>query len=110
MVAAAGAGPLPVPHKILDPNKLVTGIRYCLSQEARSAAEAIAQKMCSENGVKAAVESFHRHLPSQRMRCDILDQPAVWKLKVGKRQLQLSKLAAEGIVAQRPALRKHLQT
>lgn len=109
MVAAAGAGPLPVPHKSLDPETLVAGIQYCLSHEARSAAQTIALKMCSENGVKAAVESFHKHLPSQRMRCDILDQPAVWKLKIGQRQLQLSKLAAEDILTRRPALRKHLQ-
>ncbi|GAB7323018.1 hypothetical protein MBLNU13_g05542t2 [Cladosporium sp. NU13] len=109
MVAAAGAGPLPVPHKLLDPETLVAGIQYCFSHEARSAAQAVALKMCSENGVKAAAESFHRHLPSQRMRCDILDQPAVWKLKVGQRQLQLSKLAAEELVARRPALRRHLQ-
>ena len=109
MVAAAGAGPSPVPHRSLDPKALVAGIQYCLSDEARCAAQTIALKMCSENGVKAAAESFHRHLPSRQMRCDILDQPAVWKLKIGQKQLQLSKLAAEDIVTRRPALRKHLQ-
>jgi len=109
MVAAAGAGPSPVPHKMLDPKNLVTGIRYCLSHEATSAALTIAWRMRSENGVRAAAESFHKHLPVQRMRCAVLNQPAAWKLKIGKRQLLVSKLAAEAILTERPALRKHLQ-
>lgn len=109
MVASAGAGPSPLPHKLLDVQKLTEGIQYCLSPKATIAAQGIAQKMQSEDGVQAAVDSFHRHLPLDRMRCEFLDQPAVWKLKIGKRQLHVSKLAAEAILAQKPSLKKHLQ-
>lgn len=67
--------------------------------------------MCHENGVKAAVESFHKHLVSKELKCDLLpDQAAVWTCKAGKLRVKLSKLAAETIMLQRPSLRKSLRT
>lgn len=56
--------------------------------------------MSAENGVKAAVQSFHRHLPRETLHCDVLPHlPAVWTYKVSSKQtFKLSKLAAEVLV------------
>ncbi|KAJ5492819.1 hypothetical protein N7539_001565 [Penicillium diatomitis] len=113
MVAAAGAGPDPIPHKQLTANSLADGIRYCLSKHAAAAASNIAQKMSSESGVHAAVSSFHRHLPVDRMQCDLYpSQPAVWSVSVPKsrKKLKLSKFAAEVLVKDRLIDQKSLNT
>ena len=96
MVAAAGAGPKPIPHKSLNAQKLVEAISYCLTPQALTAAREIAAKMSTESGVRAAVNSFHANLPLERLPCDILpDQPAAWAYKRKKKSLKLSKVAAE---------------
>ncbi|GFF81393.1 sterol 3-beta-glucosyltransferase UGT80B1 [Aspergillus lentulus] len=102
MVAAAGAGPAPIPHKQLTVDALAAGIRYCLSEQAAAAASTIAHKMRSESGVHTAVASFHRNLPLDRLQCDLYpSQPAVWSVSVlkSRQKLKLSKFAAEVLVA-----------
>lgn len=102
MVAASGAGPQPIPHRSLDANKLADAIRCCLRPESLSAAENIAITMQTESGVKTAVESFHRNLPLDKMRCYMLsDEPAVWTYKKSlTKPLQLSKTAAQILIDQ----------
>ena len=101
MVAAAGAGPAPIPHQELSVDILAEGIQYCLTDRAITAASAIAIKMASETGVQAAVSSFHRHLPLERLSCDICPgKPAVWSYSTGDRKLKMSKVAAATLVAQ----------
>ena len=102
MVAASGAGPQPIPHRSLDANKLADAIRYCLRPGSLSAAENIAITMQTESGVKTAVESFHRNLPLDKMRCHMLpDEPAVWAYKKSlTKPLQLSKTAAQILIDQ----------
>ncbi|KFA52308.1 hypothetical protein S40293_00619 [Stachybotrys chartarum IBT 40293] len=96
MVAAAGAGPAPIPHKSLDVDRLVEAIRYCLTPQATRAAEGIARKMRSESGVKQAVASFHANLPRETLECDIVKgQPAAWIYSRGRTHLKLSKVATE---------------
>ncbi|RSM17141.1 hypothetical protein CDV31_004034 [Fusarium ambrosium] len=96
MVAAAGAGPEPIPQKSLTVDNLVEAIRFCLTKEAAEAADKIAAKMRSEEGVKAAVASFHNHLPRDELECDIIKgQPAVWTCSKKNRRLKLSKPAGE---------------
>ncbi|KAK7532014.1 uncharacterized protein J3D65DRAFT_576772, partial [Phyllosticta citribraziliensis] len=111
MVAAAGAGPSPIPHRQLDSRILAEAITYCLTPEASDAAQGIAAKMRAENGVENAVHSFHAHLPLERIPCDLIpNRPAFWLYKKGKTRMKLSKLAA-GLVATRLDLnRKHFQT
>lgn len=99
MVATAGAGPCPIPHKLLDVPTLVLAIRYCLTPEALRAARQIASKMQQDEGVKAAVASFHKHLPESLIECDLLPQfPACWRYKKGHKSYRLSKVAAEVLV------------
>lgn len=104
MVAAAGAGPKPIPQKQLNDQNLAAAIKYCLSPEAARAASDMSAKIRAENGIKMAVESFHKQLNLRYgtlQQCDILpDQPAVWKFKAPKSSmgppvLRISKLAAE---------------
>ncbi|KAJ7705318.1 hypothetical protein B0H17DRAFT_1037634 [Mycena rosella] len=112
MVAAAGAGPKPIPHKALDVQNLTDAIACCLAPEATAAARSIASKMRSESGVKTAVDSFHANLPLERLPCEILpNQSAAWTIKKGKRKIRLSKLAAAALVQDltidRKALKSH---
>ncbi|KAF3017034.1 hypothetical protein E8E14_000242 [Neopestalotiopsis sp. 37M] len=94
MVATAGAGPDPIPHRILDSERLAEAIRFCLRPEVLAAAKKIADNMRAESGVVRAVESFHAQLPLEMLQCDILpDQPAVWKHRTRQRTIKLSKLA-----------------
>ena len=55
--------------------------------------------MKGESGVIAAVESFHRNLPVERMRCHAMpNQAAVWTFKRGKREIKLSKPAVQTLI------------
>ncbi|KXX74538.1 Sterol 3-beta-glucosyltransferase [Madurella mycetomatis] len=101
MVANTGAGPQPVPYKHLTAEKLAEGIRYCITGEAREAAERIARDIEKEgDGAENACRAFHRGLllkGSRSMRCSIFpDKVAVWQMK--KTGLRLSVLAAELLV------------
>ena len=103
MVAAAGAGPRPLPYKGLSSQKIVEAIEFCMTPAALEAAGGIAAKMRTESGVKTAVESFHRGLPKKEMQCDVIKgQPAVWVYKSDRRRIQLSRVAAQ-------TLSKHLK-
>jgi hypothetical protein len=111
MCASAGVGPEPITPRNLTVERLAEAIRFCLTEEALASAKAVGDRMCHENGVRAAVESFHKHLVSEELKCDLIpDQAAVWTCKAGKKRVKLSKLAAETIMLQRPALRKSLRT
>ncbi|RJE26465.1 hypothetical protein PHISCL_01175 [Aspergillus sclerotialis] len=99
MVAKAGAGPSPIPYASLDPETLASAIQFCLMPEAAAAAGEISLKMQAESGVTAAVNSFHRNLPLDRMRCSIIpNQVPVWIYKKGKRPLYLSRTAASVLI------------
>lgn len=93
MCARAGAGPNPIPYKGLTVDKLVEGIKFALSEEAQRNAKEISLKIMEEDGVKNAVDGFHRLLPLKRMRCCVFpDKVAIWK--VPKLNLGISSLVA----------------
>lgn len=98
MVFQAGAGPRPLDQKTLDSSTLSTAIEVLLLPQTLQAAVRISQKMKLEDGVKAAVRSFHRNLP-QSMHCSFIPrQPATWYWKRGHRILKLSHRAASILV------------
>ncbi|KAF3402070.1 Sterol 3-beta-glucosyltransferase UGT80B1 [Penicillium rolfsii] len=110
MVAAAGAGPVPILHQELNADVLAEGIRYCFTDRAITAASSIAVKMASETGVQAAVSSFHSHLPLERLSCDVCPGvPAVWSYSKGNTKVKLSKVAVATLVAQDLIHPKQLQ-
>ncbi|PBP17903.1 isoleucyl-tRNA synthetase [Diplocarpon rosae] len=101
MMSKSKAGPEPVPHKELTVDKLADAIKYLLTDEARAAAQKLAEDIEKEgDGSKNAVTSFHRSLVlrgEHSMRCSILeDRVAVWTLK--GTSLRLSALAADLLV------------
>jgi hypothetical protein len=110
MVAKAGAGPNPIPHAELTADNLAEAIQYCLSQKAADAAASIAASMRSEVGVQAAVQSFHRQLPLERIPCDLIkSEPAVWLYSKTKRPIRLSKVAAEIVLSNTSTESKYLK-
>jgi hypothetical protein len=110
MVAKAGAGPEPIPNAMLDPQNLAEAIQFCLTPEAEAAAQEIALKMKTESGVVNAVNSFHRNLPLQRMRCSIIPgQPAAWAYTQTKQSLTLSKAAMNILVEHKRIDTKHIK-
>ncbi|KAK4099183.1 glycosyltransferase family 1 protein [Parathielavia hyrcaniae] len=103
MVAAAGAGPSPIPQKKLNVANLGDAIRFCLTPEASNAAQTMATQMRSENGVARAIASFHANLPLDKMRCDVMPHlAAAWSLKTkrGHKPVRLSKEVATLLVAE----------
>lgn len=112
MIGESNAGAKPVPYKELTSDKLAEGIKQCLTEEARKAAEKIAKDIEKEgDGSKNAVTSFHRSLTLRglnSMRCSILeDRVAVWTLK--NTNLRLSALAAELLVERKKITWKQLR-
>ncbi|KAF9009573.1 hypothetical protein BDQ17DRAFT_1071182 [Cyathus striatus] len=94
MIYRSGAGPKPIPPNKLDMPTLRDAIRYAVSPVAKEAARDMAEKIKAENGVKAGVESFYKHLPLTNMRCELdKERLAVWwDAKLGMR---LSAFAAQ---------------
>lgn len=100
MVAAAGAGPSPIPQKQLTSANLASAIRFCLTPEARVAAGTMADSMRGESGVRQAVASLHANLPLEKMRCDFVPNlPAAWCYKKNGKWYKLSKAAAEVVTS-----------
>ena len=109
MIARSGAGPEPIPYKSLNSKNLGEAIKFCLKPEVAAAAQAIADKMRTEAGAEAAVQSFHRNFPLEQLPCTILgDLPATWSYTRSKKTLKLSGLAAEILIRHRKLDRKKL--
>ncbi|GIZ38820.1 hypothetical protein CKM354_000222100 [Cercospora kikuchii] len=93
MIARAGAGPDPIPFKLLTAAKLATAIEICLKPESLNRAKELAQKIASENGVHTGAQSFHQFLGVDRLRCTLIpSQTAAWRVR--RTKVRLSTLAA----------------
>ncbi|KAK4935222.1 hypothetical protein LTR10_023684 [Elasticomyces elasticus] len=92
MIARAGAGPDPIPHKQLTPDKLVDAINFCLKPESLERAKELASKMAAERGSDMGAQSFHRYLGTDRLRCTLApSRAAAWRIK--RTQVRLSAFA-----------------
>ncbi|TGO82354.1 hypothetical protein BPOR_0852g00010 [Botrytis porri] len=99
MVAAAGAGPAPIEQKSLTVSTLSNAIKFLLSPNAKAAAQVLASRIQHENGVREAVNSFHRNLPVKALSCELIPQlPATWYWKKSRKHLKLSHQAAAILV------------
>lgn len=97
IVARAGAGPSPIPHKQLTLQNLSDAIGKALEISTLERAQAIARDMQEESGVRHGVYSFYRHLDLQSLRCSVFpNRPAAWHLKHTK--INLSAFAAMVLV------------
>ena len=92
MVARAGAGPDPIPHKQLTADKLASAINFCLKPESLERAKELASKIAAERGSDMGAQSFHQHLEVDRLRCTLApSRPAAWRIK--RTQVRLSAFA-----------------
>ncbi|KAL1533468.1 sterol 3beta-glucosyltransferase [Salvia divinorum] len=60
-----GLGPAPIPISQLTVESLTEAIRFMLQPEVKSRAMKVAARIRKEDGVGAAVDAFHRHLPAE---------------------------------------------
>ncbi|XP_022133743.1 sterol 3-beta-glucosyltransferase UGT80B1 isoform X1 [Momordica charantia] len=60
-----GLGPAPIPISQLNSANLSNAIRFMLQSEVKCRAMEIAELIQSEDGVVAAVDAFHHHLPPE---------------------------------------------
>lgn len=109
MISRAGAGPSPIPYASLNFQRLTAAIQFCLTPQAREVAYEISLKMHNEAGVEAAVDSFHRNLPMDKMRCALVpNQVASWRYKKHNMSLSLSRPAAQILIEHQRINESHL--
>ena len=93
MVAKAGAGPMPIPHKLLTSENLAEAIKEALKPTAQERAQELGAKIASERGADKGAKSFHDALDVDSLRCRVApDRAAVWRVK--RTQIRLSAFAA----------------
>jgi hypothetical protein len=93
MVAKAGAGPAPIPHKKLTADRLAAAITEALQPETAQKASALANSINHEEGPEAAALSFYTRLPINKMHCLLSpSRIAVWRVK--RTKIRLSAMAA----------------
>jgi UDP:flavonoid glycosyltransferase YjiC (YdhE family) len=93
MIARAGAGPDPIPHKQLTGQKLADAIAFCLESETVQRAKDLASEIAEERGSEQGAQSFHQSLRPDRLRCALSPSRAsVWHVKGTK--VDLSAFAA----------------
>lgn len=93
MIARAGAGPDPIPHKQLTAHKLTDAIHFCLKPESLDRAKELAGKISAERGSDMGAQSFHQYLEADRLRCTLApSRAASWRIK--RTQVRLSPFAA----------------
>lgn len=93
MVAKAGAGPMPVPHKQLTAEKLAAAITEALKPTSLERAKELASKISEEKGTDVGAQSFHQTMEVDKLRCSLLpERTAVWRVK--RTKIRLSALAA----------------
>lgn len=93
MVARAGAGPDPLPHKALTADKLAKAIEFCLTPQSQERAKELASKIAQEKGTDLGAQSFHQYLDTDKLRCSLApSRAAVWRIK--RTDVRLSAMAA----------------
>lgn len=102
MVGKSGAGPEPVPYKRLTVDGLADGIKYLLTDEAKSAAGEIAASIEKDgDGAKNTVDSIQRHMRMYgppTLSCAIIPtQTAAWQVR--GTHVRLGTIAAHVLVS-----------
>ncbi|QIW97749.1 hypothetical protein AMS68_003267 [Peltaster fructicola] len=93
MVAKAGAGPEPIPHKQLTSQNLAAAIDFCLQPQSQERAQELADSLASEKGSDRGAQLFHQFLGTDDLRCSLApSRTAVWRYK--KTKIHLCALAA----------------
>jgi UDP:flavonoid glycosyltransferase YjiC (YdhE family) len=102
MIYRAGAGPRPIPTKLLSATALADAIAAALKPGIRRKARELGDRVRQERGSETGAQSFHDQLPLAVIGCALAPgRVAVWRLR--KRRFRLSAMAAvvlrkEGLV------------
>ncbi|KAK3670603.1 hypothetical protein LTR78_009571 [Recurvomyces mirabilis] len=93
MVARAGAGPEPIPHRRLTSRNLADAINFCLQPETLERAKSMANNIATERGSEIGAQSFHQYLEVDRIRCTLAPlRAAAWRIR--RTNMRLSAFAA----------------
>ena len=96
MVAKAGAGPTPIPHKQLSATNLAAAIQAALTPSALERAQELGVRIRSENGTTVGAQSFQNNLDVDALRCSVApSRAAVWRVK--RTKIRLSAFAATAL-------------
>ncbi|EGP89469.1 UDP-glucuronosyl/UDP-glucosyltransferase [Zymoseptoria tritici IPO323] len=92
MLARAGAGPDPIPHKTLTPAILASAITFCLQPSTLARAADLADKIRAERGAEQGADFFHQHLNVDSLRCALSpSRAAVWEWRPSKQRAKVPK-------------------
>eukprot|EP00899_Mesostigma_viride_P020931 jgi/Mesvir1/2883/Mv13959-RA.2 len=69
-VERMGVGPAPIPVDDFALDRLVAALEFMQQPEVKAKVSALSDSMAKEDGVKAGVAAFHKHLPLDVMICD----------------------------------------
>ncbi|KAL8831072.1 MAG: hypothetical protein Q9170_005452 [Blastenia crenularia] len=93
MVAKAGAGPRPIPHKQLTSENLAAAILDALHPEALQKAQKLGSSISKESGADRGAEDFQEKLDIDSLRCSVApNRAAAWRVK--RTNIRLSSFAA----------------
>ncbi|CAI9295521.1 unnamed protein product [Lactuca saligna] len=81
-VHARGVGPPPIPVEDFSLKKLVSAIQFMLKPAVKVAATELAKAMADEDGVKGAVDAFHKHFGRRKAQSPPAKHPAHFSLSV----------------------------
>lgn len=97
MIAKAGAGPAPIPHKKLTAENLAAAITEALRPEMKARARELGGKIREEKGADVGGKSFHQFLNTDNLRCWLApSRVAVWRVR--RTKVRLSAMAAAVLV------------
>ncbi|MCJ1429861.1 hypothetical protein MMC29_007776 [Sticta canariensis] len=93
IVASAGAGPRPVPSKLLTALNLAAAIIEALQPATKENARKLGLRISEESGTDDGAKSFHDRLPLNVMGCSMAPlRTAVWIME--KKNIKISAIAA----------------
>jgi hypothetical protein len=93
MIARAGAGPEPIHHRQLTPDRLADAISFCMRAETIERAKELASKIASERGSFNGAQTIHQHIDIDRLRCTLApSRTAAWRVR--RTNVRLSPFAA----------------
>jgi UDP:flavonoid glycosyltransferase YjiC (YdhE family) len=96
MIAKAGAGPPPIPHKQLTADNLAAAIAMALDPKTLERAGELGAKIMRESGSVKGAESFHKQLQVDSMRCMVAPtRAAAWRVK--RTDIRLSAFAVTAL-------------
>lgn len=97
VIEKTGAGPHPLPGKDITADDLAEAFKFVHTPKAKAAAERIRDAILKEHGCDDALEAFHQHLPTSRMRSD-LESTYVACYRLKEHQIQISRRVAQVLV------------